>query len=84
LAKKSHQLHEQKIYQICAAMDAVVYGAEKVSTTKRRQLQVLLNRSRQSGSTWTDADHQMVIERLEGKIHQVTPAKPKHLDKLFR
>jgi len=45
LAMKSHQLHEQKIHKIRAAMEAAVYGAEKVSTTKRRQLQVRLNRA---------------------------------------
>jgi len=37
LAKESHQLREQKIHMIHAAMEAVVYGAEKVSTTKRWQ-----------------------------------------------
>ena len=45
LAKESHQLREQKIHKIRAAMEAVVYGDEKVSTTKRRQFQVCLNRA---------------------------------------
>jgi len=45
LAKESHQLREQKIHKIRAAMKAVVYGAEKVSTTKCRQFQVRLNRA---------------------------------------
>jgi hypothetical protein len=45
LAKESHQLREQKIHKIHAAMEAVVCGAEKVSTTKRRQFQVRLNRA---------------------------------------
>jgi hypothetical protein len=33
LAKESHQLREQKIHMIRAAMETVLYGAEKVSTT---------------------------------------------------
>jgi hypothetical protein len=37
LAKESHQLRKQMIHKIRAAMEAVVYGAEKVSTTKHRQ-----------------------------------------------
>jgi len=45
LANESHQLCEQKIHKIRAAMEAVVYGAEKVSTAKRRQFQVRLNRA---------------------------------------
>jgi len=36
LATESHQLRGQKIYKICAAMEALVYGAEKVSSTKYR------------------------------------------------
>jgi len=46
LATESHQLREQKIHMIRAAMEALVYGAEKVSTTKRRIFQVRLNRAR--------------------------------------
>jgi len=45
LAMESHQLREQKILKIRAVMEALVYGAEKVSTTKRRQFQVRLNRA---------------------------------------
>jgi len=37
LASESHQLREQKIHKIRAAMEAHVYGAEQVSTTKCRQ-----------------------------------------------
>jgi len=33
--------------------------------------------------TWSDADHQKAIERLEHEIHLVTPAKRKLFDKLF-
>jgi hypothetical protein len=84
LATESHQLREQKIHKIRAAMEALVYGAEKVSSTKRRQFQVRLNRARQVATTWSDADHQKAIERLEREIHQVTPAKPKLFDKLFQ
>jgi hypothetical protein len=83
LAKESHLLHEQKIHKISAALEAVVYGAETDSTTTRRQLQVHLNTTRQAATTWSDADRQKAIERLEHQIYQVTPAKRKLFDKLF-
>jgi len=84
LATESHQLHKWKIYKICAAMEALVYGAEKVSTTKLRQFQVHLNRARQAATTWSDADCQNAIERLQHEIHQVTAAKCNLFDKLFQ
>jgi len=84
LATESHQVCEQKIHKICAAMEALVYGAEKVSTTKRRLFQVCLNRARQAATTWSDADRQEAIERLKCEIHQVTPAKRKLFEKLFQ
>jgi len=83
LVNESHQLRKQKIHKIPAAMEAVVYGAEKISTTKRRQFQVHLNRARQAATTWSDAERQKAIERLEREIHLVTPAKRKLFDKLF-
>jgi hypothetical protein len=64
-------------------MEALVYGAEKVSSTKRRQFQVRLNRAQQAATTWSDADRQKAIERLEREMHHVTPAKHKLFDKLF-
>ena len=36
VATESYQLHEQKIHKICASMEALVHGAEKVSSTKCR------------------------------------------------
>jgi len=84
LAKEFHLLREQKIHKICAALEAVVYGAEKVCTTKRRQFHVRLNRAQQAATTWSDADCQKAIEQLEREIHQMTPAKPKLFDKLFQ
>jgi len=45
LVRESHLLREQKIHMIFAAMEALVYGAEKVSTTKCRQFQVRLKRA---------------------------------------
>jgi hypothetical protein len=84
LAKESHQLREQKIHQIRAAMEALVYGAEKVSWTKCRQFQVCLNSVQQAATTWSDADRQKAIKRLERKIHQVTPAKGKLFNKLLQ
>jgi len=83
-AMESYQLCKQIIYKICAAMEALVYGAEKVSSIKCRQFQVCLNRALQAATTWSDADHQKAIERLEPEIHQVTPAKHKLFNKLFQ
>jgi len=37
LVKESHLLHEHKIHKIRTALEAVAHGAEKVSTTKRRE-----------------------------------------------
>jgi len=84
LATESPQLCEQRIHKIHAAMEALVYGADKVSSTKRRQFQVRLNRVWQTATTWSDADCQKAIERLEHEIHPVTPAKHKLFDKLFQ
>jgi len=84
LATESHQLREQKIHKIRAAMEALVYGAEKVSSTKRSQFQVRLNRAWQAATTWSDADRRKATERLEHEIHQATPAKRKLFDKLFQ
>ena len=75
---------EQKIYMIRAAMEGLVYGAEKVSTTKRGQFQVCLTRARQGATIWSDADRQNTIERFEREMHQVTPAKCKQFDELFQ
>jgi len=62
LARESHQLREQKIHKIRGAMEVQVYGAEKVTTTKRSQLQVRLNRARQAATIWSDADRQSAKE----------------------
>ena len=84
LARESHHLREQKIHKIRAAMEVQLYRAEKVTTSKRRQLQVRLNRARQAVTIWSDADWQRAIERLEREIHQVTAAKCKLFDKSFQ
>ena len=52
LATESHLLREQKIYKIRAAMEVLVYVADKVSSTKWRQFQIHLNRARQAATTW--------------------------------
>ena len=83
-SKQSHQLREQKIHKILAAMEADVYGAEKVSTTELRQFQVRLNRARQAATTWSGADHQKAIERLEREFHPLSAAKRKVFDKSFK
>jgi len=44
---------------------------------------VRLNRARQAATTWSDADRQKAIERLEREIYQVKPAKRKLFNKLF-
>jgi hypothetical protein len=51
LATESHQLCKQKIHRIRAAMEALLYGAEKVCITQRRQFHVRLNRARQAATT---------------------------------
>jgi len=84
LARESYLLREQMIHKIRAAMEALVYGADMVSTTKCRQFQVRLNGARQAATTWSDADRQNAIKRLECEIHQVTPAKCKLFDTLFQ
>jgi len=81
LGRESHHLGKQKIHKICAAMEVQLHRAEKVTTSKRRQFQVRLNRARQAATIWSDADQQRVMERLERKIHQVTPGKRKLFDK---
>ena len=43
VAREFHLLREQMIHKICAAVEALVYGGEMVSTTKRRKFQVRLN-----------------------------------------
>ena len=84
VATESYQLREQKIHKICAAMETLVYGAEKVSSTKRMQFHVHLNRSWQAATTWSDADCQKAIERLELQMHQETPDKSKLFEKLYQ
>jgi len=64
LAIASHQLREQKIHKISAAMDVQLYGAEKVTTSKQREFQVCLNRARQAATIWSDADRHSGIESL--------------------
>ena len=83
LAKESHQLREQNIHKSRAAMEAVLYRAEKVSTTKHRPFHVRLNPARHAATTWSDADHQKAIEHLECELYQVTPAWRKLFSKLF-
>jgi len=84
LPRESQQLCEQQIHKICAAMEVPVYGAENISTAKHRQIKVHLIRARQAATTWSEVDRQKVIERLEHKIHQTTPAKCMLLHKLFQ
>ena len=43
LATESYQLCERKIYKIHAAMEVLVYAAEKITTSEPRQFQVHLN-----------------------------------------
>jgi hypothetical protein len=84
LATESNQLCEPRIDKIRAAMEALAYGAEKVSLTNCRQFQVRLNRNRQAPTISSDADRQTAIARLEHEIHQVTHAKRKLFDKSFQ
>jgi len=83
LARESHQLREQIIHKIRAAMDSQLYGAEQVTTSKWRQFRLPLNGAWQGATIWLDADRQRAIEQLERGIDHVTPAKRKLLDKSF-
>jgi len=83
-ATEFHQLRKQKICMIRAAMEALLHGAEKVSTTKRRQFQVRLNWVRQAVSTLSDAYPEQAKAWLECDIHQVTQVKQKLFDGLFQ
>jgi len=82
-ATDSHQLCEQKIHKIRAAIAALVYVAEKVSTTKHRQFKVYLNRAWHAATIWSDSEYQKAIERLERQVHQVTHVKCKVFNKWF-
>jgi len=54
LAKESHQLREQKIHKIPASMEALVFRAEMVSPTERRQCQVRRITAWRAETTWSD------------------------------
>ena len=84
LATESHQLREQTIHKTCTAIEVLVYGAEKVTTSKRRQFQLRLKIARQAATKWSEADRERAIEQLEREIHQMTPVKPKLFDKLLQ
>jgi len=43
-------------------MEVLVYGAEKVTTSKQRQFQVCLNIARQAATKWLEADRDRAIE----------------------
>jgi hypothetical protein len=81
LARESHQLCKQKIHNIRAAMEALVYAAEKFSTIKLTQFHMRLNSTQQVATKWSDADHQKTIEQLDREIHQMSSAKHKVFDK---
>jgi hypothetical protein len=69
LASGYHQIQEQQIHTIRAAMKVQRYGAEKVPTSARRQFQVRLNTAPQVATISSNADRQRTIERLELEIH---------------
>jgi hypothetical protein len=71
------------LYNICAEAEAFVVGAEGVSATKQRQIQIRLNSVRQAATTWSDDDSQKQHEQLEREIHQVTSAKRRLFDKFI-
>jgi hypothetical protein len=84
LARESHHLQEQMIHKIRAPIGVQLYGAQQVTASKRRKFLLRPNRVWQAATTWSDADQQRAIERLQREIHQVTPAKHKLFDKLFQ
>jgi len=65
-------------------MEVLVYGAEKVTTSKQMQFHVRLKRARQAAPKWSEADRERAIKRLEREIHQMTPVKCKVFDILFQ
>jgi len=83
-ARESHELRDQKIHINRTAIEVQVYGAEKVTTTNRRQFQVRPNRAPQVATRWSDADQQSTKERSEREIHHGTPVKHKLFDNLFQ
>ena len=84
LGRESHQLREQKIHKIHAAMEVQLYRAEMVTISQRMQFLVCLNRAQQVETIWSDADRQRALERLGRTIHQVTPAERKLFDKCYQ
>ena len=84
LATELYQLFEQKIHKIRAAMEALVHGVEKISTTKLRPFRVPLYRAQQAATTWSDTDCRRAIQWLVSEIHQETPVHHKLSDKLFQ
>jgi hypothetical protein len=72
------------IDNIGAAMEALVYGAEKVSTTKHSRCQMRLDTAQNAVTTWPDDDCQKAIGLLDHEIPQVTPVQCKLFDKLFQ
>jgi len=84
LGTESHQLPEQKIHKIRAAMEVLVYWAAKDTTSKRTLSQGRLKIARQAATKWSEADYDRAIERLDREIHQMTPVKRKSFKKLFQ
>jgi hypothetical protein len=50
-------------------MEVLVYGAEKVTRSKRRQFLLCLKIARQPATKWSEADRNRAIWRFECKIH---------------
>jgi len=84
VARESHQLRAQMIQKIRAALEVQAYWAEMVTTTRRTQFQVCLDRARHAATTWSNADRQSAIEQLKRENHQVTPVKRKFFKGLFQ
>jgi len=84
LATESHQVPEHRIQNFHAAMQVLLYMADKLSTTKCRQSQVQLNGAHTGKTTWLDAHYRMAIAQLMLKIHQVTPVECSHCNQLVQ
>jgi len=84
LATESQQIRPPRIHKICAAMEVLVYRAEKITRSKRTQFEVRLKSARQAAIKWSHANHESAIERLEREIHQKPPVKHKMFHKLFQ
>jgi hypothetical protein len=84
LTRVSHRLENETIHKIHAAMEVLMYRAEKVTTSKQRQCLVHLITTPQAATKCSDTDQVRRMEQLQCKIQSMTPINGKLFDKLFQ